>query len=337
MLTQPDLDEDKIAAGVQANYDLHLREVAFLPLGADVNTAVYHLLTRDNTPFFLKLRRGHFAEVSIALPRFLRDLGIAQMIAPLPTRAGQLWAALEGYTAVLYPFIAGQDGYHVALTDGQWVEFGAALRRVHTAVLPPALLSQLRRETYSAKFRETVRGFLAQVERQETFVDAIAAELAAFLRAQQDEIVHLCRRADQLANNLRKQPPKLALCHADIHAGNLHITPGGAFYLVDWDEALLAPKERDLMSIGGGLMGSWRSAEAETAVFYQGYGDVPLHATALAYYRYERIIQDIAAYCEELLLTAVGGEDRPQSLHYVKSNFRPAGTIAQARAADALI
>jgi len=335
MLTKPDLAEDKIAACVQANYGLPVRELAFLPLGADVNTAVYHLLTPDATPYFLKLRRGPFAAVSIALPRFLRDRGLSQVIAPLPTRAGPLWATLEAYTAVLYPFIAGQDGYQIALTDEQWVAFGAAQRRIHTAVPPPALHRQLRRETYTDKFREAVRRFLAQVDRQETFVDAIAAELAAFLRAKQDEIEYLCRRADQLAATLQAQPPELALCHADIHAGNLHISPGGAFYLVDWDEALLAPKERDLMSIGGGLMGNWRSAEAETAVFYQGYGPASLNTAALAYYRYERIIQDIAAYCQELLLTSAGGEDRPQSLHYVKSNFRPDGTIAQARAADA--
>ncbi len=335
MLEKPDIADETIITGIQLNYGLTIHHLAFLPLGADVNTAVYRLHTPEDTLYFLKLRRGPFAEVSIILPRFLHDLGIEQIIAPLPTRAGQLWTAMEGYTAVLYPFIAGEDGYHVALPDRQWVAFGAALRRVHTAVLPPHILAHIRRETYPATFRTAVRGFLAQVNREEPFVDAIAAELAAFLRARQDEIEHLCRRADDLAHRLQVQPPELTICHADIHAGNLHITPDGAFFLVDWDEALLAPKERDLMSIGGGLMGGWRSAAEETAVFYQGYGAVPLNAAALAYYRYERIIQDIAAYCQELLLTAVGGEDRAQSLHYVKSNFAPNGTIAQAQAADA--
>jgi spectinomycin phosphotransferase len=55
---------------------------------------------------------------------------------------------------------------------------------------------------------------------------------------------------------------------------------------------------------------------------------------ALAYYRYERIIQDIAVYCEQLLLTDEGGEDREQSLRYLTSNFLPNNTIAIAYKSD---
>ena len=42
---------------------------------------------------------------------------------------------------------------------------------------------------------------------------------------------------------------------------------------------------------------------------------------------YERIIQDVAVYCEQLFLTNEGGEDREQALHYLRSNFWPNGTI----------
>jgi spectinomycin phosphotransferase len=48
---------------------------------------------------------------------------------------------------------------------------------------------------------------------------------------------------------------------------------------------------------------------------------------ALAYYRYERIVQDIAVYCEQLFLSDEGGEDREQSWQYLRSNFLPQGTI----------
>ena len=55
---------------------------------------------------------------------------------------------------------------------------------------------------------------------------------------------------------------------------------------------------------------------------------------ALAYYRYERIVQDIAIYCEQLLLTCAGGADREQSLRYLESNFLPGGTIEITNRAD---
>jgi spectinomycin phosphotransferase len=124
------------------------------------------------------------------------------------------------------------------------------------------------------------------------------------------------------------------VCHSDIHAGNILIGADDAFYIVDWDTLTLAPKERDLMYIGGGLLGNWLHPEEEEARFYRTYGQTQMDATALAYYRYERIVQDIAAFCEQLLLTNEGGEDREQSLGYVISNFLPNHTVAIAYQSD---
>jgi spectinomycin phosphotransferase len=83
---------------------------------------------------------------------------------------------------------------------------------------------------------------------------------------------------------------------------------------------MLAPKEKDLMFIGGCYL--WNSARVE-ALFYQGYGQAEIDAMALAYYRYERIIEDIAAFCQQLLLTSEGGKDREQSYLYFTSQFLP--------------
>ncbi len=88
------------------------------------------------------------------------------------------------------------------------------------------------------------------------------------------------------------------------------------------------------MYIGGGLLASGLAPEEEERLFYRSYGDERINRAALAYYRYERIVQDIAAYCEQLLLTDEGGADREQSLHYLKSNFQPGGTIEIAHRTD---
>ena len=73
----------------------------------------------------------------------------------------------------------------------------------------------------------------------------------------------------------------------------------------------------------------WRGAhpQQEEALFYQGYGAASIDSYALAYYRYERIIANIAVECEQLLLTNEGGADREQALRYLISNFEPKGTI----------
>ncbi len=84
------------------------------------------------------------------------------------------------------------------------------------------------------------------------------------------------------------------------------------------------------MYIGGALMGRWRAPQEEEALFYRGYGPAQVDQDILAYYRFERIIIDLAIYCEELLLSSEGGEDREQSYKFLTSNFLPGHTIEAA-------
>lgn len=54
----------------------------------------------------------------------------------------------------------------------------------------------------------------------------------------------------------------------------------------------------------------------------------------MAYYRYERIVEDIAAFCEQLLLSEGGGADREQSLRYFVSSFLPTHVVDIAYRSD---
>jgi spectinomycin phosphotransferase len=88
------------------------------------------------------------------------------------------------------------------------------------------------------------------------------------------------------------------------------------------------------MYAGGGQFEARRTPQEEEALFYRGYGQAQVDPIALAYYRYERIVQDLVIYCEQLLLTDEGGKDREQSLRYLMSNFLPNGTIEIAYRGD---
>jgi spectinomycin phosphotransferase len=332
LLDKPDLQDERIIARLEGAYGLHAAQVAFLPLGADQNTAVYRVVADDGTPYFLKLRSGVFDETSVTAPAFLRGQGIAQIISPVTTRARRSWARLDGYRLILYPFVEGQDGYERDLSDRQRVELGAALRGIHTAAWPPGLLRRVRRERYAPQWREVLTAFLAQVE-QDTFDDPVAAETAAFLRSKSHEVHDLIARAGRLGSALRARSPEFVLCHSDLHAGNLLLGDDGALYIVDWDEPIMAPKERDLMFIGAGVDDLWPGAREE-ALFYEGYGPTEIDPVALAYYRYERIVADLAVESEQVFLTTVGGADRANALHYMMTNFLPDNTIERAYRSD---
>jgi len=340
MLEKPDIQDEKIIACLQDDYGLPAAEIAFLPLGADQNTAVYRAALADGTPYFVKLRRGPFDEIAVTLPKYLSDQGIAQIIAPLAARqestlcmTGRLWASLGAFTLILYPFVEGRDAYEVVLSDRHWRDFGTALKRLHTAAVPQELTRRIPQEAYSPRWRDIVKTFLVRLE-DDVFDDPVAAQLAAFLMAKRDETADLVGRAERLAQALRSRSPEFVLCHSDVHAANILIDANDALYIVDWDDPILAPKERDLMFIGGGQGFIGHTAQEEEMLFYAGYGPTQIDPFALAYYRYERIIVDIAVYCEQIFLTDEGGDDREQALQYLASNFLPNNTIEIAYTSD---
>jgi spectinomycin phosphotransferase len=321
MLEKPDLMDEQIINHLEKNHGFSVIHLDFLPIGADANTAAYRVETETGNSYFLKLRKNSFNPASVLVPQFLHDQGLLQVIPVLKTKIGEFWTRLEKFYCVLFPYIQGSSGFESTLTSEQWFTFGEALRNMHATLLPPELHALLPTETYTPYWRERVKGFLDQVEAYIN-VDPISIKMIALMRQQREEILLITERAGQLGQILAAKSSAHVVCHADIHAGNLLIAPEGGLYIVDWDNLIMAPKERDLMFIGGGVGGIWNTKEEEQR-FYQGYGATEIDLTTLAYYRYERIVQDTAAYCEEILETEGDSPDREQGLRYFASLFMP--------------
>ena len=329
MLEKPELQHDLLKTRLSDAYGLRVTHFAFLPLGADINTAVYRVEAGDDgaqgRAYFLKLRRGPVNEMSVAIPAFLAGQGIRQIIAPIRAGTGQLWSRLEPCTITLYRFVDGVNGYEVDLSEQQWAELGAALKRIHSASLPAWFRRGLPRETFSSCYRDRVSAFQARLP-DATFADPIAAELAAILQARAAVVWQLLEGAELLGRLLQGRTQDFRLCHADIHNGNILIGNDGSLYIVDWDTTLLAPIERDLMFVGSGIGRVGKPAQ-ERDWFYQGYGRTEIDPAALAYYRCERIVQDIDAFSEQILSTTENSQDRRQGLRYLTSQFQPNGVV----------
>lgn len=334
MLEKPGIPDDLIHSSLQDEYGIHAFDLTFLPLGADLGTAVYRVVAHDGTAFFLKLRKG-FDQITVTVPRFLRSHGSEAILVPIETKSRQYWADFGEYKMILYPFIEGKDGFERELTDDQRRTLGAALKGIHSAPVTPELQKLIPREEFDPRWRQSLKSIQAQIENN-SYEEDTAEKLAEFMKSRKDEIDHLIERAEGLAAELQANLLKLVLCHTDFHGGNVLISETGALYIVDWDNPLLAPKERDLMFIGGGIDYNWKS-KREEAVFYEGYGETKIDLAALGYYRYERIIQDLAVIGEQLLLTDEGGADRERSYGWFMSNFEPGSTIEIAEKTDELL
>ncbi|HEX6817540.1 MAG TPA: aminoglycoside phosphotransferase family protein [Ktedonobacterales bacterium] len=330
MLTPPDLAPETILAMVRNAYGLRATQAAFLPLGADVDAAVYRISIDADGTYFLKLRRAGFDEIAVAVPSYLHAQGISEVMAPIPTTVGaRLWASAYGFSWILYPYFEGRDGYEVTLSDGQWGTLGRSLKAVHRTVLPPTLAALVPRERYSPRqWRDTVRAFDAEVATR-GYSDPYARGLAEFWVSVRDEIRMMLERTERLGGVLRSRADaadSFVLCHSDLHPGNVLVSANGALTIVDWDNPILAPKERDLMLLDGGVASEWNDPRQD-ALFFAGYGPTQIDPIALSYYHYERILADLASFGAQIFGAQGGTEDREWGLGMVKGNFLPGQSI----------
>lgn len=326
LIHQPPSDKQIIDC-LKASYGIQVSTIILLPLGADLNSCVYKADTQEKLSYFVKLRHGHSNQTNVAILDLLMSAKIPLIIPLIKTKSDHAFQLIDNFVLSVQLFIEGQNGFSQPLTDKQWQALGMSLKQVHEIEVPSSIQNQIRHENYSPKWRQIVQSLLDTMN-EPPKGDEIAQKLFSFIKTHQTSIQRLVKRAEELAEKLKNisHPPRLVLCHSDIHAGNVLIDNQGNLFIVDWDDPIMAPKERDLMFIGGGVGNVWNE-KSEGKKFYNGYGDVEIDMTTLAYYRHERIIEDIAQYAEQLLLTTTAGESRSIMYKHFTDMFEPKGVV----------
>ncbi|MBH1367593.1 MULTISPECIES: aminoglycoside phosphotransferase family protein [Stenotrophomonas] len=308
---------------LQQSYGITANAVVPRPVGADANASVYRIDARRGQ-WWLKCRSYQVAPAVWDTLHWLRGtLGIEEIVAPWPALTGGASVQRWGLQFTLFPYVEGQSGFEAALSRTQWQRLGEVLRRLHEACPPPALqkaLPSLRMETAAL---DTVGQWLAG-EGLAAARDGLGRAFVSVWDQQHARIAALHAQALQLHAALQDVPVRLHLCHTDLHAGNLLMGNDGSLHLIDWDGLSLAPRERDLMFIGGAVGGRW--GRENPLGFEEGYGSDRGDPRWIAWYRHWRILQDLIEFQQVLL--GSDGEDRSpqlrrQSLHFLSEQFAP--------------
>lgn len=327
MRDDPGIDVPSIIRCIRDHYDLHVASIRFLPIGHDLRAFVYQVMANDGESWFLKIHSGPVNKAALEIPRALTDLGIDNILAPIPTRTGDLRCQLDpDHTVVLYPFIHGHNAMSAGLTHDQVREFGATLRAVHDSGLEQRFRSLLRVEDFTLPSAALVRDMLA-LTTDSTFGSPAAARLATFLQDNAVRIRDVLARAEEIGRSLQSRPFERILCHSDIHAANILVGDDGQIWLIDWDGPLLAPRERDLFFVIGSRIARPMTQHEET-IFFEGYGPTKIDETVIIYARYERIIEDIGEFARSVFLDPrLGEEMKEKETDLAMSFFVPGGNL----------
>lgn len=300
-----------IVAWVQEDFGIELDKLEGAEHGADVAAAVWRGTAVDGRVYAVKWSGGGTA-AGLLVPAQLATAGVRGVPAPVRARDGELATEREGRRLSVVPWISDEHSFDSEMTEARWRSYGAVLAATHAAEIE----AEIPQETYDHE-----RWTRAALE----FPDRLAGELAAVWHTEKERIRAIVDQTNALGRELAAEPVRFVLCHADPHRGNVLLT-GDQAWLIDWDDAMFSPRERDLMFALSGVEYFGPTTDQEREWFFQGYGEVELDERRLAYHHGVRALDDLVSWSEQALDET--DPDRELALEIVQGLFDNKGLAA---------
>jgi spectinomycin phosphotransferase len=280
-------DSDVVAA-LDRQWALPVADLSYLLVGF----GGYHWLAADQTG------SRWFVTVSDLAAPWLPDLpaamqtaawlateaGLEFVVAPVPTRAGQVVGALDSrYALTLFPYLdAAPSHFADRIDDGDRTAIIDMLARLHTATPQGIRVPSRPLELTSRQAIEQALASLGVAWNGGPYSEPGRDLLARYERSLRQAF----SRFDGLLSRVREAGGPYVITHGEPHPGNLLRTPAG-LRLVDWDMTALARPERDLWSVISGDQDAARYARLTGWTVSQD---------ALALYRLRWGLDDIAEF-----------------------------------------
>lgn len=313
---------------VQEAFGITLSSLEPVAHGADEAAQVWRGTDENGAVYAVKLTSGG-SSAGLTVPGELHRLGVSGVPAPLLTRDGHRWVDLDGKRLSVVPWVSDRRALDGPMTDEHWRAYGRLLAEVHGAELTPAIEASVPIDDF---VNQRLLDTIARLREGIAGVDPLARAAAAEWDMAEPETVVLVDCMTGLGQVLRSQAQRRVLCHADPHLGNLLLQREGGVWLVDWDDAMLAPVERDLMFVFVGVLADPVSDE-QRAWFFDGYGEVTVDPARLAYYRCVRALEDFVYFVAEAADPTTGtDQQRARALEFARGIRSPSGLFPLAAA-----
>ncbi len=319
MKTEPDLDLTELQKTLAAIYGIHARAMRFLPHGEC--SWGYYVEAADGQGYFLKLFREQalLPWAARLVYRLHAGCRIRQVSYSLPALSGDMITTLAGCPAAVFPFIQGQSLFECTNRREALYRLGQLLAQLHGC---HALDRECQRtEQFDVWGLEEYRQVVEAAASPQALPGA-AGEVQRLLRPLVSRLETLLESLLCFQQKARGRPYLPCICHGDPTPGNILVTPAGEPYLIDWDDIILAPRERDLVF--------WEHDD----IFFEnepaspvldGYrsiaGPFELDPDIIGFYHRQWTVGEIAAYGNRLLFEAHPEPQRRSDLENLKEEL----------------
>ncbi len=326
MFTRPDnLNDADIVQCLTDGWGVHASNVEWAPVGfgshhwrADGDqerwfVSVDDLDTRRRDELDTRANAQARLVAALSVARMLRNSGLDFVIAPTPTRSGEILHSInDRYVAALYEHVDGEShpwGPYPTRAD----RLAVLDRIVAVHTMPPARAAMAIRDDFTVPRREELAEALAG-EDSPWGPGPYAAPTHALLHDNRNAILRVLAEYDRLVAHVSTRPERMVLTHGEPHRGNTINTADGVA-LIDWDTALLAPPERDLWML--------IDEDARTAADYTERTGAELDDDALRLYRLWWDLCEISLFTAEFRAPHQDTEDTRVAWHKLQLVLDP--------------
>ena len=287
-----DIRDSDVAAALARQWELTVQDLSYLPVGF----GGYHWLAVDQTGSRWFVTVSDLAAPWVSdLPAAMQtaawlatEAGLEFVVAPVPTRAGQVVGSLDSRHALtLFPYVdAAPDRFEDPIDDGDRAAIIDMLATLHTAI-PKGI--QVPSRPLQLETRQAIDQALASLGvpwNGGPYAEPGRDLLARYERPLREAFA----RFDGLLDRVREAGGPYVITHGEPHLGNLLRTRAG-FRLVDWDMTALARPERDLW---------WVISGGQDAAQYSWRTGWTVNHDALTLYRLRWALDDIAEFLSEI-------------------------------------
>lgn len=250
MLTEPAISKDQLIEQMFQSYHFDVVDLIFVPIG-EVSWS-YVVTTGDNKKYFLKIHKAR----NLSQQRFqlLYDLytkaNISQIPHPIPTIENQLGILINSYPTVLFNYINGVTSQNHKLTSNQYQQLGELLGKVHQAKNIISGFSV--KEKFDIPSEDEFLKVLKLISQKENY-NPIQSAALKLLYPIKNQLAEELKKLEAIRKQLISDKIEFVLCHGEPTPDNIMLDRLGVVYLVDWDEPILAPKEKDLLFLSNTL------------------------------------------------------------------------------------